>query len=591
MKRLENIKLNVKNKILLILFLGVSSLVFMAVSCEQPEKIGVLFVTHGGFATFKDQHVFDVGLQQFSYDTNHPASDTINSSSRWPLVMIQPETKKYRIKYQEFYERQGGSDVFIDIADSLTAVIQSELNGLGLLNGISFIVEQVNWMSGEDISRYPYPRYMYYPQDGEGDNLTYCGEKEPDGPWEGCDPERYNVDGPAEKLLKQGVSSIIMIDMTTGGVRFAKTFDAYKLTKMSIDNWNEEYGTDVSLLWVNDYTDFMLRAYPTKPENWSGFIGEPEEYAAPPWAADQNPVANDPELAAFHVDGIIKRFSPDVDPKDTGIMIMNHAIRDYNEYFDPKTDDTLVINKNIKKQLLEMFPEMDPDNIIGSFMGIREVNPEAEHTEKERTRKMRGESLGHGWLYLGEKKLPGGEWGYRYWDALEYLKNRGVKHIVVGFSQVVQASNMDLMELPNQIGKEIGTSTWLFWDNPDYDNYPGVGHPFLDYYGNWVDTECDGAPCCFTMGGCPDGRPYPPPRQTELRFIRGDFDPSLAYDLSDYGHLGYDETGASGPPDPNMPVQDQYTGTWAIYAPPNDDTDFAKFIANHVLDAALGKLQ
>ena len=44
----------------------------------------------------------------------------------------------------------------------------------------------------------------------------------------------------------------------------------------------------------------------------------------------------------------------------------------------------------------------------------------------ERTRNMRGENLGHAWLYESAKLLPAGKWGYKYWDALEYLKNRGV---------------------------------------------------------------------------------------------------------------------------------------------------------------------
>ena len=102
-----------------------------------------------------------------------------------------------------------------------------------------------------------------------------------------------------------------------------------------------------------------------------------------------------------------------------------------------------------------------------------------------------------------------------------------------------------------------------------------------------MDTECDdGAggtePCCFEMGGCTDGRPYPPPRQTTG--ARDDLDPSLAYDVSEYGHLGYDPAG--DPPDPNNPVQNQYTGTWAFYRPPNDDIRLADMLADHVLAAA-----
>ena len=74
---------------------------------------------------------------------------------------------------------------------------------------------------------------------------------------------------------------------------------------------------------------------------------------------------------------------------------------------------------------------MDPDNIIGAYGGVREVNPENEIYE--RTRPMRGEDLAHSYLHETEQDMPGDEWGYRYWDALEYLKDRGVKHIVVSF--------------------------------------------------------------------------------------------------------------------------------------------------------------
>jgi hypothetical protein len=59
-------------------------------------------------------------------------------------------------------------------------------------------------------------------------------------------------------------------------------------------------------------------------------------------------------------------------------------------------------------------------------------------------------------------------------------------------------------------------------------------------------------------------------------------DPSLAYDVSDYGHLGYDETGALGPVDPDGPVQNQYDGTWAMYSAPNDDPRLAALLARHV---------
>ena len=57
--------------------------------------------------------------------------------------------------------------------------------------------------------------------------------------WPGCDPERYNVDGPVERLLNKGVSRIIVIDWTMGGPRFSKTFDVVEMSKRALDDWND----------------------------------------------------------------------------------------------------------------------------------------------------------------------------------------------------------------------------------------------------------------------------------------------------------------------------------------------------------------
>jgi hypothetical protein len=161
--------------------------------------------------------------------------------------------------------------------------------------------------------------------------------------------------------------------------------------------------------------------------------------------------------------------------------------------------------------------------------------------------------------------------------------------MVIAFPQLATSSALDLVELPNQMGKEIGIKTWAKWGTGDYEKYPDVGHPFTDYWGNWLFTECDGQPCCFTMGGCGDpSRPYPPPRQTPIDEEMNAFDPSLVFDLSDYGHLGYDP--ALGPPDPNGPVQDQYTGTWDLWAIPNDDPRIGEILARHVLNAAVNPM-
>ncbi len=564
------------------------------------------------------------------------------------------------------------------------------------------------------------------------DPITYCGELEENGPWANCNPDRYDIDGPAERLLDQGVSKIIIADNTMGGPRFSKTFDVVQMTKRAMvawekkqadasspveaiagkigvilvvhggfkeytpldlfdasvnmfsydpnhpvtmlyafnkNNWNQilssgnaakeqikyafEYerlgGVDpfnaitastlaqlsaeldtlgeennlefvvdwacwmcggtpenyafprylytpndyelnipaeepaTPIVWINDASDLMERTYPTEPKNWTRSKGMPDTNPTPSLDSGINPVAEDQVIAQLHMEAIEASLSSTVADKDTGVLVLNHAIWSNNETFDPKIDDTLTIIKNMEQLLLTAHPDLDPDNIVGAYMGVKEENPENGRTE--RTRPMRGENLGHAYLYESDKQLPSGKWGYRYWDALEYLKNRGVKHIVVGFTHIVADSVLNLVEIPNQIGKEIGYKNWLYWPEGNNETYPGVGHPFTDYWGNWVETECDGEECCFEMGGCEDGGTYPPPRQTPLYSSRGDEDPSLAYDVCEYGHLGYDPL--MGAPDPNAPVQDQYTGTWAMYRPPNDDVRLAEMLAKHVLTYAL----
>ncbi|MCX5895683.1 MAG: hypothetical protein NTZ51_07635 [Proteobacteria bacterium] len=570
----------------LLVFLS-AALCFVTASCIKTEKVGVLFVIHGGFPTMEAQYVWDSSVQQFSYDPNHPASTVMHNASLWGIMFQQETAIKYLLKYAFEYERLGGTDPFQSITDRQMQDMKDSLDTSGKWYGKAFEFDWAGWMSGDDVSHYPYPRYIYNPPASGGDKCTYCGEQEAGGPWQGCNPDRYDVDGPVERLLKKGASRIIMIDLTVGGVRFSKTYNVYTMSKLVLDNWNSEHGTAIPLIWINDYTNLMERSYPTEPAGWTATLGLPTKDSVVPLSGSPNPVAEDPELAALHVEGIEATMSDKVSDADTGVILLNHAINDNNEVFDPKIDDTLILNKNIKTQLLQKHSDMSPNNIIGAYMGIKELNPE--NGLVERTREMRGEDLGYAWLYESAKQLPGDEWGYRYWGALEYLKNRGVKHIVIAFPQIITNSVLDLVEIPNQIAKEIGFKTWIKDKTGDTATYPTIGNPFTDYWGNWVDTQCGEQPCCFEMGGCSDGRPYPPPRQTALDKKRGDMDPSLAYDVSEYGDLGYDP--AIGPPDPDNPVQDQYTGTWAMWTPPNDNPRVGKLLAKYVLGAALNKIK
>jgi hypothetical protein len=660
-----------------LIFLLAIAVILAPASCEHAgERIGVLFVIHGGMDTNKSQYMWDATVQQFSYDHNHSVYKfVIWNSTNWSMMLDTKTTDfaaRFLRMYEFEYERIGGTDPYYSISEQQLTDMKAELDKNPY--GITFEVDWAGYMAADRLDHYAYPRFIYYGPDGpgQGDNCTYCGEDEDDGPWPDCDPGRHNVDGPVERLLEKGVSRIIVVDLIVAGPRFSKTYDVVQMSKRALDAWNAEHGTSVTLTWVNDYTNLMERSYPTAHEGWTRSLGPPETDPKVSLEESPNPIVEDIELATLHVEGIEARFSDTVSHADTGVILFNHALHDHNECFDPKIDDTLIINENIKSLLLERHPDMDSDNIVGAYGGILEVN--SENGLEERNREMRGESYGYAWLYESDKELPGDEWGYRYWEALEYLKNRSVTHIVIAFPQIITDSVLNLVELPNQIGKEIGIKTWARWGTGDYTTYPAVGHPFAEYWGIWVDTDCgewelaydsgateftagttltghtsgatgvikwftldsgnwaggdaagtlslkqisgafldreiitdDKTPagsatanadstmviaseCCFEMGGCGDAsRTYPPPRQTPLNQKRSDLDPSLCFDMSDYGQLGYDSR--LGPPDYDNPVQNQYAGTWDLWVAPNSDSRVGKLLAAFVLEVALENLQ
>ncbi len=545
----------------------------------SAEKTGVLYVLHGGMDSSKPQYMWDAAVQMFSYDPNHPVYGmVIWNPDAWSMVLQTEFAVKFIRKYEFEYERIGGTDPFHRYSDAQAAAMKRALEAG---SAASFEVDCACWMRGDRPEYYPYPRFLYNGPPEAQAPCTYCGQDEPEGPWEGCNPERYNVDGPVERLLKKGVDRILAVDMTVGGARFFKTYDVVQMSLRALADWNRTRGTNVTLSWVNDPTDLMQRAYPAAPAGWTPMLGEPEQAPAVSLEESPNPVVSDPGLAELHVDGIEKRFSPDADDSLTGVVLFNHGIFDpMRRYFDPKIDDTLVLNRAIKALLLERHPDMQPGCIVGAYGGVRQRNPE--NGLVERTREMRGEDLAHAYLFRSASDMPSGEWGFRYWDALDFLKSRGVRHIVVGFPQVVSDSVLTMVEVYNQIAKEIGVKTWMRHAGGDFESYPAAGHPFADYWGNWVDCDSrlePGTRVCLTMGE--EG--YPPQRQTPPDAKREDMDPSLAFDLSDYGHLGYDP--ARGRPDAGCPVQQQYRGTWDVYVPPNDDPRLGELLARHVLAA------
>ena len=573
--------------LLILLFVPLILLLTLPSCTIQKEKVGVLYVLHGGMDTNKPMYMWDASVQMFAYDQNHAVYKfVIKDPAMWPTV-LNPETTEFAVrflrKYEFTYGRISGIDPFQELSEKQLADMKAELENN--THGIKFEVDWTSWLAADHIDHLPYPRFVYNAP-GNGVHLNYCGEGDNGGPWEGCDPERYNVEGPVEKLLKKGVSRIIMVDMTVGGLRFYKSFDVIQMAKRVINQWNEEHGTSIPLIWVNDYSNLMERSYP-EDEGWTSTAGVPKKDRHVLIQGSPNPVAADSELAAFHLKGIEARMNPNVLDAETGVLMFSHGLFDPNRrFFDPKIDDVVTLQKNIKTQLLEAHPEIYSQNVVGGFGGVKQLNPE--NSLLEVTREMRGENLAHSYLHEGDQELPGDEWGYRYWEALEYLKNRGVKHIVIDFTNYVTYSVL-VLEVYNQISKEIGVKTWVKYNEGDFDRYPETGHPFADYWGNWANTDCGAEECCFTMGGCSAGyTAYPPPRQVPLDKALSDLDPSLVFDNSDYGHLGFDPS--IGPPDSNKPVQNQYTGTWDVFATADDDPLFGKMLAKHVLNAAINPL-
>jgi hypothetical protein len=564
-----------------------------------PRKVGVIFVVHGGAEDQDAAQTFDSTLQFFQYDPNNVIfKSLIWNAKAWPGVLSQGDSQSYANaatqlkKYSFSSERIGRRDPATLLTDRQFEAMSRSLDRLGPELGVEFVTDIAQWIgTQEQTYRLPWPRWVYGPQVAGGTPLTYCGSATDGGPWPGCNPGRYDVDGPGERLLKRGAEVLVMVDMTVGGVRFWKTYDVVSMTRRMVADWNARHGTAVEVHWVNDPTDLMRASWPADPPNWTRSLGPPRADARVPLPGRPNPVVEDPLLVAMNVDGIVRSFNPKVPPARTAVMFVNHATRDGNEAFDPKIDDTLVLDALVKAELLRRYPAMKADNVLGSWMGIKEANATAKgppgRAPKERTRAMRGEDLGSAWLYETDKVLPGGDHRYRYWEALDALRARDdVDHIVVIFSQIVVDSVLNLIEVPNQIGKELGTRSWLKARTGDYATYPVVGHPFADYWGVWVETQCrvpeTGAtgPCCFELGGCRDGRAYPPPRQTPADRIREDTDPSLAFDLPAFGHLGYDP--ARGRPSNRRPVQDQYRGTWDMWRPPNDDPRMGELLARQV---------
>ena len=57
-----------------VLLLLVITMLCMLPACinQNKEKIGVIYILHGGMDEYKPQFLWDASVHQFSYDPNHP---------------------------------------------------------------------------------------------------------------------------------------------------------------------------------------------------------------------------------------------------------------------------------------------------------------------------------------------------------------------------------------------------------------------------------------------------------------------------------------------------------------------------------------
>ena len=410
-------------------------------SYNERPRVGVLYVSHGGNETYGEKQVWESTVQIFSYDKNSPVYQRILwNPDYWSQFYGFGNATKEIGKYSFEYERIGGVDPYPKSKAELTQHLVELMNAYENKYEMDFIVDKMSWLSPE-IVELANPRRLYYPGTEDGSILAYCGKG--DDSWLGCNPDRYDIDGPIERLLKIGVERFIMVDLTTAGARFSKTFDVYTVAKQVIDKHNQATGKNVVIEWVNDPDNLMVKSYPQDASGWTRSKGKPEINPIIAISDFPNPVIEDLRLAKFQMEGIASQFIENVSLKDTGVLMINHGIRNGDEPFDPKINDTLTLNKNIKNLLLQNFPELKTQNILGGWFGEMVINQRVKpsppaFTQMERTREMRGENLGYIVLHDTDGEVPAGEWGYRYWEALDQLRENKVKHIVIVFPQIME---------------------------------------------------------------------------------------------------------------------------------------------------------
>ena len=85
----------------------------LARSNGEVERVGVLFVSHGGNEVFNEKGIWDVTVQIFSYDENSPLYKSVLwNEDFWPKLLKYGNAQKNLGKYSFEYERIGGRDPY-----------------------------------------------------------------------------------------------------------------------------------------------------------------------------------------------------------------------------------------------------------------------------------------------------------------------------------------------------------------------------------------------------------------------------------------------------------------------------------------------
>ena len=566
---------------------------------SAPRRVGVIYVVHGGPSNYGLSNSWDGAVQMAAYDEHSPLyQNMIWNPPQWHKVLGLDDAQRaqatlpYYRRAMFMMSRVGGWDPTPKVTAAQAARLGRVLAERGRSHGLEIVTDWASWIAGTtDVRHLPYPRFIYNRGGRTQAAVTYCGSvsdggRPPEMRWPDCDPNRYNVDGPVERLLAAGAEMLMLVDTTVGGMRFSKTRDVVRFARLARDATLHGTTRTVPLVWVNDPTGLLDESYPINPANWTPSLGTPITDRSVPLAGRGNPVTDDPAYAHIVADGILGAFNPDVPPADTGILLFNHGINPGNELFDPKIDDTVTVMKNLRQALVERAPGLKPAWVLGGWMGVAEHGP----TFVERNRAMRGEDIGHAFLYETPQRMPAAPWGHRYWDALDQLRAAGARHIVVVFPHVIVSASPAMVELPNQIAKEIGYRTFYPSNDVTDPRWPGFGNPFADRWPVTSPRLCriEGPrpgmrECCYRLGGCGAGQPYPERRQSPNDRPISAFDPSLTYDIPAFGHLGY--RAEDGVPSNDRSVQSQYRGTWSLWAPMDDDPRLADYLADKVLAA------